>query len=1027
MTKNKKILTGAGIFAVLTLIAVATFYSSGTLFKGALPTPSNPLLQCKVTPNQYVGETIQWQCGPDNYTLNPGDKYVWKMEGNDIHNPIAENQTSGDGKFKWVFPEQSAAQVYIALMNDQDVVIQDRLLNPMNVKNHIIEGGCISPINPLTNTDLTWGAKITGIQNPGTEQYSWLLLNETTQVPVKKESLKSTITHNYPNADPISAKVIVEDMDTHETRLFECPQIQLTSNQPPAADCTVSDAAPQVGDSVTWNLINQQGSGNYSYNWTITDTNVPSHYTANPTIIPYTDTLNEPLNLKASVVITDNTTSQTYTATCDDVVVGPAILPAMELACVLLPDEIERVKGEVQEWIAEPNTQGTQPVSYEWEFKDHLGNIIPDLSNETDYDVNYQNLDPIQISAKVRGIDAQNNYSAYADCHDIRFVNSKPFDDVTATCTVDPASAALASGQQGEWKSAVTGGSGVFKYEWIFADNSETPPAESFFQTPNVKTAFSNQSGSPATVEAYYNLQDLSNGLLYKISCPDVTVSASSQPQPLTVGCVSDKYVAAVGTPITFTANVSGGNAPYTYNWTGLSNLITVPTPPNTVSVQGTSAQPISNVLGHVTVTDANGEIKLANCEPVSFTPTQPPTNDVTCSVSPTSTQTGNIVTWQATWAGAGTPTYSWTGANLNGSTDDNPSMVYNTAGTYTGTVTAKLGAQTFTDTCSVTITAASAGGSGGSSGGTAGGSALNPTKKPSISSVSVDLDPFNPRREVQDMYMNLSNVSSNVTYTFEIYKSTDTKNRIMAWTDTTNISGYQSESWDGKDEDGDFVSDGEYVLRATAREPKSNYTLPAKTVRFDIESSEDLVPEDERCEGYVDVKASDPFCDDIKFANEYMQGYNNYFMSGLAIQRDQSAKVILLVNDLFEEGEKYCTRPPYIDVPFGEWFSEMVCRGSQLGIITGYLGPPDAGYFRPARAVTRVEFLALLQRSLKIPEKAGFSYDDVPTSGVWFTEQGNFARDYNLFPGNNLFPNSDITRGEVARILNKINQAGLF
>lgn len=92
----------------------------------------------------------------------------------------------------------------------------------------------------------------------------------------------------------------------------------------------------------------------------------------------------------------------------------------------------------------------------------------------------------------------------------------------------------------------------------------------------------------------------------------------------------------------------------------------------------------------------------------IKFTPVSTPVPNIqaSCSVNPTSAQTGQNVTWTANaTGGTGTYTYSWSGADTNGSTSKTVTKSYSTTGTKTATVTVTSGTQTATATCATNIT----------------------------------------------------------------------------------------------------------------------------------------------------------------------------------------------------------------------------------------------------------------------------------------------------------------------------------
>jgi len=153
----------------------------------------------------------------------------------------------------------------------------------------------------------------------------------------------------------------------------------------------------------------------------------------------------------------------------------------------------------------------------------------------------------------------------------------------------------------------------------------------------------------------------------------------------------------------------------------------------------------------------------------------------------------------------------------------------------------------------------------------------------------------------------------------------------------------------------------------------------------------------------------------------------NGNFAPDDLLQRDQVAKIVLQTFNKFNNSANYCqSNDPFPDVTEAEWSYQYVCRGKSLGMITGYLSGADAGFYRPARSVNRVEFLALLLRNLNetMPANDQSSYSDVALNG-WFTGYAKYSYDHSLFTGSRLYPTNFTTRLEVARVIYKLHQLG--
>jgi hypothetical protein len=117
---------------------------------------------------------------------------------------------------------------------------------------------------------------------------------------------------------------------------------------------------------------------------------------------------------------------------------------------------------------------------------------------------------------------------------------------------------------------------------------------------------------------------------------------------------------------------------------------------------------------------------------------------------------------------------------------------------------------------------------------------------------------------------------------------------------------------------------------------------------------------------------------------------------------------------------ETYLTsESSFSDVHKGEWYNTMVDTLAEMGIIKGY---PD-GTFRPNAYITRAEFAAIAARfdSTDITGKTA-TFSDIATS--WAKDE--IVRTAvlgwtNGYPDGTFRPQNDITRAEVATLVNRV------
>ncbi|MFH1533757.1 MAG: S-layer homology domain-containing protein [Nitrospirota bacterium] len=285
------------------------------------------------------------------------------------------------------------------------------------------------------------------------------------------------------------------------------------------------------------------------------------------------------------------------------------------------------------------------------------------------------------------------------------------------------------------------------------------------------------------------------------------------------------------------------------------------------------------------------------------------------------------------------------------------------------------------------------------------------------ITNVGVTPDPFSPDADGTDDETTLTfTISDDADVTVNVEYDGD-PTYVELLTDSAETAGDVTVVWDGMDSNGDSSEDGVYTFLIKVVGVSDTVT-DSRNVEVDVDGDPVVVGQ---CAGYTDVLDTHPDCEAI----EYMQSIDamtgnpdGTFAPNDYLQRDQIAKISLETFELFDDSEDYCGgENPFPDVDSNDWAYQHICRGVELGMIYGYTGGADAGYYRPARDVNRVEFLALILRNVSdtMPDDSLGSYDDVE-GGNWFSGYAKYSYDNALFDGNKLFPAQPTTRLEVAR-----------
>lgn len=292
------------------------------------------------------------------------------------------------------------------------------------------------------------------------------------------------------------------------------------------------------------------------------------------------------------------------------------------------------------------------------------------------------------------------------------------------------------------------------------------------------------------------------------------------------------------------------------------------------------------------------------------------------------------------------------------------------------------------------------------------------------VSGLAANPSPFDPSNGSVNLSYTLSNSSGAASVNASVYSSTNLNNPLKTWAFTNQSNGTNTMTWNGKDAMNNRVPDGTYVFKVGGYD---GYTvIITQETNFTVST----IQQSNNCSGFSDVSSTDPDCPAITYMKTLgaMTGNPDGTFAPLdLLQRDQIMKIVLETFKKFDKTKDYCNGArPFPDVAESDWAFQYICDAKQAGITTGYQSGPDAGFYRPARSVNRIEFLALVLRNLTdtMPPNTASSYNDVATN-QWFTGYAKYAFDNNLFNHPNLFPTNFMVRVEVARVIFKLHQLG--
>jgi len=378
------------------------------------------------------------------------------------------------------------------------------------------------------------------------------------------------------------------------------------------------------------------GTGPYTYKWDFGDGE--SSTEGSPTHVPAGDG-----TYKVTLTVSDSCSPPATVV--DDHLVSSR-------APIVVTADANQPCGEVplNEIFSGTATGGTPPYSYSWDFGDGTPNS------------SYQNPSHSYLVA--------GKYTATLTVTDSASLTGVGTVDISATnpLTAEISGSPTTTGPAPltvDLSSTVTGGLSPYTYDWDFADGSDHATAPSAQHT----------WATPGDYDVVLTVEDDCG---HSINA-SITIHCYGPVAPVVT---SDNLCGAVPLSSCFAATVTGGVAPYTYQWNfgDGSSTSTDPTPCHNYLQVGTY-----NVF--VIATDSLGN--KGTSDPVtvrvlnSATPTVTANADVVEGLAPLAVNFSNLVT------GMNPPyTYAWDFGDGSSSTASDPQHIYDTTDTYNVTLT---------------------------------------------------------------------------------------------------------------------------------------------------------------------------------------------------------------------------------------------------------------------------------------------------------------------------------------------------
>lgn len=471
--------------------------------------------------------------------------------------------------------------------------------------------------------------------------------------------------------------------------------------------CRVDDTTVGVGDEVVWSASASGGNGTYRYHWrgtenlTGTDQTITKTYTTAGFKFAYVrvysgDTYSAEIQCSNSPRVRDYDNPDTNSN--------------MRVTCEADDDTVP-VNSRV-EWTVTA-TSGKSPYTYEWSGSSGLTGTDKTISKRyTSNGTKSASVTVTDNSGDQRTVDCghvvvrDGNEDRLNDDNDDESDNNNSNSNLGASCYASPT--LIQAGETTSWGVAAYGGNGVYSYSWSGTDglSGNSSYVLKSYTTPGTKSASVRVSSNGRSVTVNCAPSVFVNGSISGAVAPSqIPVNGGA----LNVVCSVNKASSVVGSSVTWSTSVTGGNGQYEYIWSGTDGITarnsTLTAMYDTV---GAKTALVTVRSGDHVVNRACGTVNVTYSAPRpvatgsnAASPAVSGNLQVVCKAQDDSVARGESVIWTAEVKGGnGTYKYSWNGADsLSG---DQAVIVksYNTDGKKFAMVNVSSGRQNVAQAC---------------------------------------------------------------------------------------------------------------------------------------------------------------------------------------------------------------------------------------------------------------------------------------------------------------------------------------
>jgi len=486
----------------------------------------------------------------------------------------------------------------------------------------------LSPTNPAAGAVVSFSAPVSG----GTPPYTnlWIFGDSISSV------FNPTI-HVYDTAGSFTVTFTVKDSSGGSANSSQ------TVNVGPAptltASFTYSPTSSQAGQQIAFSASARGGTAPYSFSWSFGDGSIGTGSTIS-------HAYSSAGTFTVILTVKDSSTPQQSAASQQSVT---TISPPTTLTASFTYNPSSPQVGQ-QVTFAASASGGTEPYAFAWSFGDGSTTTGSTLTHM------YSSAGTFNVVLTVN--DSGSPQQTANSQQTLIVTNSPP--PLTTGFSHSPSSPE--AGQQVTFTASASGGSTPYNFSWSFGDRSAASG------NPSLHTYTS--SGSYMVI---VTVRDVNGG----VANSSQTVTVATAP---TVSFTYDPVSPETSSPVTFTANLSGGS-PLAFNWSFGDGSFSMTNPAShTYSTSGTFTVTL-NATDSDGVNASSSQIIIVAAAPALV---------VTFTNSPASPEAEQAVTFTATeTGGVGNVSLSWDFGDNSSSTENPTTHTYTTSGFYPVSVTA--------------------------------------------------------------------------------------------------------------------------------------------------------------------------------------------------------------------------------------------------------------------------------------------------------------------------------------------------